>query len=207
MQTIFIDLKPGTRHADLYIHNMDYVFNELLSDKVKKSILDFIVKETTSDRVFLSDNAIIVSDAALYDNGLFIRIEQVRPWRTTYDNATSDLIITNKFITYAIMKADDGRYNLKDLSDDSDYSIFVSAYNKSIAALGSRIDIESREKVFNDEVEKGNLKGLLKRSKRDALDARLFLEYKEYKKKIENYINLLPKPDEKKKEKVKRIAK
>lgn len=207
MQTIFIDLKPGTRHADLYIHNMDYVFSELLSDKVKKGVLDFIVKETNADRVFFSDNAIIVSNAALYDNGLFLRIEQVRPWRTTYDNATCDLIITNKFITYAIVKADDGRYNLIELKDDPDYSVFVSAYNKSIEALGSRIDIESREKVYNDEIEKNNLKGLLKKSKRDALDAKLYLEYKDYKKKIENYINFLPEPNEDKKNKIKRIAK
>ena len=205
METIFVDLKPGTRHADLYIHNTEYVFGELLSDKVKKGVLDFIVKETNADRVFFSDNAIIVSDAALYENGLFMRIEQVRPWRTTYDNATCELIITKKFITYAIVKADDGRYNLNELSDDPDYSLWFSTYENSKKALGSRINIESREKVFNEEVEKNNLKGLLKKSKRDALDAKLFLEYKDYKKSIETYLNLLPISNNK--EKVKRKVK
>ena len=205
MEPMFIDLKPGTQHADLYIHNMDYVISELMSDNVKKGITDFITKETNADRILFSDNAIMITDAALYENGLFLRVEQVRPWRTTYDNATCEIIITKSFITYAMLKVDDGRYNLSDLEHDSDYSIYVSAYKKSIKALGNRIIIEPREKVYNDEIEKNNFKGPFKKSKRDAVGARLFLEYKDYRKKIETYLQFLPAPKSKEAaEKVKR---
>ena len=181
---VFVDVMEGVRHAKLPIKDESFILRSIYAHK--DEICKMFVKKGDIDRISMHNDIIRITEVTLYDNGLYIKIEQPRKI-DFYDIGEVVLIIMSGDMNgysgtlLCVMSADHGRYVI------DNYEEGLKKYHNFYDKLGNKVKIMTDEELYEDLLKKEKAKPLFKRRGKDSLRAEVHLTGEENMKLLDKY--------------------
>ncbi len=181
---VYVDVMDGVRHAKLPIKDEAFILKNIYGHKAE--ICKMFIKKGEIDRVSLYNDIIRITEVTLYDNGLYIKIEQPRKI-DFYDIGEVVLIIMSGDMNgysgtlLCVMSADCGRYVIDNNEEG------LQKYHNFYDKLGKKVEIMSDDELYENLLKKEKTKPLFKRRGKDALRAEVELTGEDNMRLLDKY--------------------
>ncbi len=188
-KNLYLYLPSNVKTERLLIgeNNKINLLRKILDDSNKENLLKLIYNDASISEINLFRGMVFITEASLYRNGLFIKIEQKNQIRGSgYDTASSELLLLKDKGLYCITSADHGNYTIDGYNSDPMYSMI---YEKIKKDMGEKADLKPFNKEFDRLVNKNKLNGHFKSKEREKLEIKLKAIYQEFDKLIYSYLD------------------
>lgn len=130
---------------------------------------------------------VFITEASLYRNGLYIKIEQKNQMRGSgYDTATAEVLLLKDKGLYCITSADCGNYTINGYNADPMYGMI---YEKIKRDMGEKAFLKPFDIEFDRVVKEKKLNGLFKAKERERFKIELRKIYNQFDRLIDNYLD------------------
>ena len=187
-KNLYLYLPSNIKTGRLLIdeENKINILKKITEEENTKNILKLIYNDPSISEINLIRGIVYITEAVMYKNGLYIKIEQKNQMRGSgYDVATAELFLFKDKGLYCITSADHGNYTINGYNVDPMYNLI---YEKVKSELGEKAKLIPLEMEYNKLVKEKNLNGFFKKNERESLRKELENVYNKFNNLIYSYL-------------------